>query len=350
MSYLSSILKRCENMAFSELIGQNEAKERLGASLLSEPGHAFLLVGPSGVGKKTLAREFAKGLLCSHPTKDGGCGKCPNCTYISAGTHPDYKELLLPSGEKNIKVADVRSKILSDVGIMSQIAERKVYLIDADGLAEEPPKHVVFLLTVSDESKLLPTILSRTVSVRLLPNKEEEVYEVLRKRNEELSEEDAKLYAKFSNGVIGYALGLSESNWLISDWEEVSDLILRLPEISRTELLTDVYNFFDEEREHFPDILSLMSMVYDEMAICATVPDSPCLHGEQKKDKMVTVIKQNHFDAAKIANLAYATPALAVLICGTVLGEGLHLSSFAGLGLILLGFFVQKRFERKKSF
>ncbi len=299
-------------MAFSELIGQNEAKQRLGASLLSEPGHAFLLVGPSGVGKKTLGREFAKGLLCSHPTKDGGCGKCPNCTYISAGTHPDYKELLLPSGEKNIKVADVRSKILSDVGIMSQIAERKVYLIDADGLAEEgqnallktleePPKHVVFILTVSDESKLLPTILSRTVTVRLLPNKEEEVYEVLRKRNEELSEEDARLYAKFSNGVIGYALGLSESNWLISDWEEVSDLILRLHEISRTELLTDVYSFFDEEREHFPDILSLMSMVYDEMAICATVPDSPCLHGEQKKDKMVTVIKKNHLDAAKIA-------------------------------------------------
>ena len=289
MSCRSSILKRCENMAFSELIGQNETKQRLGASLLSEPGHAFLLVGPSGVGKKTLGREFAKGLLCSHPTKDGGCGKCPNCTYISAGTHPDYKELLLPSGEKNIKVADVRSKILSDVGIMSQIAERKVYLIDADGLAEEgqnallktleePPKHVVFILTVSDESKLLPTILSRTVTVRLLPNKEEEVYEVLRKRNEELSEEDARLYAKFSNGVIGYALGLSESNWLISDWEEVSDLILRLPEISRTELLTDVYSFFDEEREH-----------------------SLCLHGEQKKDKMVTVIKKNHLDAAKIA-------------------------------------------------
>ena len=50
-------------------------------------------------------------------------------------------------------------------------------------------------------------------------------------------------------------------------------------------------------------------------------------------------------DAAKIANLAYATPALSVFICGTVLGEGLHLSSFAGLALILLGFFVQKRFE-----
>ena len=56
----------------------------------------------------------------------------------------------------------------------------------------------------------------------------------------------------------------------------------------------------------------------------------------------------NCSDAAKIANLAYATPALSVLICGTVLGEGLHFSSFAGLGLILLGFFVQRRFARRQ--
>lgn len=298
-------------MAFSELIGQNEAKKRLGVSLTGEPGHAFLLVGPSGIGKKTLGREFAKGLLCSHPTEDGACGTCPNCHYMQAGTHPDYKELLLPQGEKNIKVADVRSKILSDVGIMSQIAERKVYLIDADGLAEEgqnallktleePPKHVVFILTVSDESKLLPTILSRTVSIRLLPNKEEEVKEAILRRNPDTLPEEAQLFARFSNGVIGYALNLCESNWLINDWEEVTDLILRMPEISRTELLTEVYSFFDEEKDHFRDILSLMSMVYDEMAICATDSSSVCLHGEEKKDKMVTVIKKYHLDVQKI--------------------------------------------------
>lgn len=298
-------------MAFSELIGQNEAKKRLGVSLTGEPGHAFLLVGPSGIGKKTLGREFAKGLLCSHPTEDGACGTCPNCHYMQAGTHPDYKELLLPQGEKNIKVADVRSKILSDVGIMSQIAERKVYLIDADGLAEEgqnallktleePPKHVVFILTVSDESKLLPTILSRTVSIRLLPNKEEEVKEAILRRNPDTLPEEAQLFARFSNGVIGYALNLCESNWLINDWEEVRDLILRMPEISRTELLTEVYSFFDEEKDHFRDILSLMSMVYDEMAICATDSSSVCLHGEEKKDKMVTVIKKYHLDVQKI--------------------------------------------------
>ena len=298
-------------MAFSELIGQQEAKQRLGVSLTGEPGHAFLLVGPAGIGKKTLAREFAKGLLCAHPTENGGCGECPNCHYMKAGTHPDYKELLLPEGEKNIKVADVRSKILSDVGIMSQIASRKVYLIDADGLAEEgqnallktleePPKHVVFILTVSDESKLLPTILSRTVSVRLLPNTEEEVQQAILSRNPDTQPEEAQLFSRFANGVIGYALSLCESNWLINDWEEVTDLILRLPEISRTELLTEVYSFFDEEKEHFRDILALMSVVYDEMAICSTDASSVCLHGEEKKDKMVTVIKKYHLDVQKI--------------------------------------------------
>ncbi len=300
-------------MAFSELTGQLEAKERLGSSLLGEPGHAFLLIGPAGIGKKTLAREFAKGLICSAPTKDGGCGTCPNCIYMREHTHPDYRELLLSKGEKNIKVAEVRSKILADVGIMSQIADRKVYLIDADGLAEEgqnallktleePPKHVVFLLTVSDDSKLLPTVLSRTVSLRMVPNTEDEVFAILKKKNPDILDEEARLYARFSGGIVGYALDLMETTWLVDAWEDMMDLVLDLPNKSRMELLTHAYESFpqEKEKEHFPEYLTLMSMIFGELATLICDPKAPNLQGESKKDKMLTMISDHGLTIEKI--------------------------------------------------
>ncbi|MBR5974163.1 MAG: AAA family ATPase [Clostridiales bacterium] len=309
-------------MAFSELIGQKNAKSRLGAALTADPGHAFVLVGPPGIGKKSLAREFAKGLLCSHPTQDGGCGTCPNCIYMREHTHPDYRELMLPSGEKNIKVADVRTKILADVSIMSQIAARKVYLIDADYLGEEgqnallktleePPKNVVFILTVSDESRLLPTILSRTESIRLFPNTEEEVVQALTRSDPDILPEEATLFARFSNGIIGYARKLSESSWLTDAWEEVTDLLLRLPDLSRTELLTERYSFFDEEKEHFSDILSLMELVLGEMALEVVAPGADALRGEGKKDKISKMVRKYGITMRKIGLCSEALTAAA---------------------------------------
>ena len=54
--------------------------------------HALLLAGPAGTGKRTLALEFARALLCEAPSAEGlACGQCPGCRYVVAGQHPDLR-------------------------------------------------------------------------------------------------------------------------------------------------------------------------------------------------------------------------------------------------------------------
>jgi len=283
-------------MGFSSLYGQNQVKQRLGASIIGESGHAFLFLGPKGIGKKTFARAFAKALLCQNPTTDGACGTCPCCHYFDEHTHPDYRELLIPKGERGIKVAEVRSRILGDVAIMAQIASRKVYLIDGDGLGEEgqnallktieePPKHVVFLVVVSDKSKLLPTVLSRMVPILFTPNTDDEVISCLREMDE-LDEKTARLAGRFSNGIIGYAKDIALSGWLIEAWEKMNELVLSLPTVSRTTLLTETFEYFDHEKEDFGELLTLLQMILGDMAVLCEDSSSDSLRDMDKKDRI----------------------------------------------------------------
>ncbi len=80
----------------------------------------------------------------------------------------------------------------------------------------------------------------------------------------------------------------------------MTDLLLRLPVTTKTELLTDGYAFFDEEKERFLDILALMNMVLDEMAVAVTSPDSEVLRGESKKDKISSMVKRYNITMRKI--------------------------------------------------
>jgi len=73
---------------FDDAVGQDTAVDRLRASA-RRPVHAYLLVGPPGVGQEALVRGFAAALLCP----DGGCGVCSTCRRTLAGVHPDLVEV-----------------------------------------------------------------------------------------------------------------------------------------------------------------------------------------------------------------------------------------------------------------
>ena len=303
-------------MALSSVIGQAYAKERLGTLFTSEPGHAYLLIGPSGIGKTMLAREAAKGLICSHPTAEGACGACPNCRYFEEGAHPDFRELEIAAGEKIIRVADVRSRICADVNIYPQIASRKVYLIDGDGLneegqnallktLEEPPPSVVFFITASDAGKLLKTIVSRTVVIALSPNTEQEILTILR-MNSGMDETEGLFYARYANGIPGHALTLAGSPWFAGLRGDTIDLLLSVPSGGKADLLTSGYSFFESNKDHVPEILLVIQLVLRDMMLLLRITEGASLLNQDKKDMMIHILSKNRLTAAHIEQASNA--------------------------------------------
>ena len=152
------------------IIGHEWAVRLLARSLAREQlSHAYLFLGPSRVGKTTLALALAKAINCTGDARP--CGHCRNCRLIEAGRHPDVR--LVEGGEvRTIHIDQVR-QVQHEVVLSPVEARRRVVIFtDFQGATleaancllktlEEPPGHVLLVLTASQQARLLPTIVSR---------------------------------------------------------------------------------------------------------------------------------------------------------------------------------------------
>lgn len=141
--------------------------------------HAYLFNGMDGTGRQELARTIAMRLFCQHVGDDGlPCGQCPECHRIMAGDHPDVVTVV-PDGQR-IKIDQVRY-LKSEFTKSAVEGNQKVFIVDqmermtteaANSLLkfiEEPVGNTVALLLTANKNLILPTILSRTQIVDLLP-------------------------------------------------------------------------------------------------------------------------------------------------------------------------------------
>jgi DNA polymerase III delta' subunit len=201
--------------------GQPSALGLIRRAVESErPPHALLLVGPSGVGKTTLAMDLAAGLLCL--AADPGarpCRACAACHKVEHGNHPDLHRLAPEGAGQQIRVAQIQA-LASDLALLPLEGRFRIALIEAAQrmnidaqnallkTLEEPPAKVVLILCADDSAGLLPTVVSRCARARLGPVGGESIAELLGERGLADASRAASL-ARLSGGRPGIAMALA---------------------------------------------------------------------------------------------------------------------------------------------
>jgi DNA polymerase-3 subunit delta' len=169
-------------MGWDRIRGHDAARQQLLAAVRrGRLAHAYLFVGPSGVGKHLFATELAKSLVCEKPTAPlTACDHCPACVQVAAGTHPDVFIARKPEDKHDLPVEAMRA-FCGQLGLKPTRGARKVGVVeDADEFndesancflktLEEPPPGSTLILLASTTERQLPTILSRCQVVRFRP-------------------------------------------------------------------------------------------------------------------------------------------------------------------------------------
>lgn len=198
-----------------EIVGHEKIREKLKNLVeTGKIGHAYLFCGKSGIGKKLVAIEFIKNIMCEHNNAGVACNKCISCnTFLN---NSDFKVI---EPEKNsIKVDQIR-EMAKEIYLKPTMSSRKCFIIDeADmmndsaqnallKILEEPPLYATIVLITENKEKLLGTIKSRVINIEFSNLSEKEIKVIL---GEKYSDE----LIQYASGSVGRALELSNSNYI----------------------------------------------------------------------------------------------------------------------------------------
>ena len=204
-------------MGFDELLGNRRLIENLTKSLArGRISHFYLISGPAGSGKHTLARLLASAILCQGQRKP--CGVCGPCRKIKNGNHPDFITVEDPE-HKNVAVKIVR-QFREDVFIRPNESDHKIYLFPQElglegqnallKILEEPPAYGVFILLTDNPERLLPTVRSRCTELALQPLEPELLRRTLNAQFPDASADAVTAAMERGGGYLGQAKALLE--------------------------------------------------------------------------------------------------------------------------------------------
>ena len=199
-------------MSFDSLLGNSRLKQNLSAGLArGRVSHFYLISGPLGSGKKTLARLLAAAMVCRQ--ENTPCLTCPACRKAMADTHPDIITVTDP--EHKTVAVDIVRQVREEMFVRPNEADRKIYIfpqaLREEGqnallkVLEEPPSYGVFILLSENPEQLLQTIRSRATELSLLPLDDTTLQQALQKEFPDAQQMALVAATARSGGYLGQA-------------------------------------------------------------------------------------------------------------------------------------------------
>ncbi len=270
---------------FGQFLGNAHLKnvlQRAGAPGSRTLGHAYLLHGTVGTGKKTLASVFAAALLCRGEERP--CGECPSCKKVFGHGHPDFLRFRRPEGKTQFPV-DLIREIRRQAYIRPNESDYKVILIeDAEEMnlsaanallkvLEEPPPYLVFILTCNNLSALPETIPSRCICLETHEIPERRAEQWLLRQYPEESPERLEKALLCGGGNLGCCLSYLEDETAAAVFDSAQALCRALTG-GREYDLVEQLSAYEGNRERFGKLLQMMDRLMGAVSRAAFLPGS----------------------------------------------------------------------------
>ena len=296
-----ALYRKYRSQTFGQLVGQEVVATTLRQAVEQDKiSHAYLFSGPRGTGKTSVAKIFAKAMNC--PNQKGGepCNECYICQAITEGSLEDVIEIDAASNNGVDEIRDIRDKST----YAPSLAKHKVYIIDEVHMLsagafnallktlEEPPEFAIFMLLCENYNKLLATILSRCVTFKLRPVDHNLIEKYLIDNNS-LDREKAQMYARYSQGSIGRAVELSNSQ----DFNEIRDYTLNLArELEKADLIK-MYKLAEglkEYKDEIDTVLEILLLLYRDTLVYIKTGSRRYIIQQDKIDDIINMAQTSN--------------------------------------------------------
>ena len=300
MEYLA-LYRKYRPIRFSDISGQDNIVKIIHNSIVNNKiSHAYLLCGPRGTGKTTMAKLIARMVNCENLIDGEPCGKCNSCLSINNNSNDDIIEMDAASNNGVDEIREIRDK----VNLVPSISKYKVYIIDEVHMLstgafnallktlEEPPKHVIFILATTEEQKIPLTIASRCQKYNFtkltVDNIVKRLKEIVMAEKLNVNDEVLTEIARFSDGGMRDAINMLdqlvssvsgeitinnvyEINGILS-FTDICDFLIMLSDGN----LSNILNFVDKMESGGKDLVKLleeMLLIIKDVLILKKCPD-----------------------------------------------------------------------------